>query len=256
MDRAGEVRVSGFCPVVGEAIPIVVGEIIGGSVGEKRLGEVEAHPETAGIHRGFQQSPDGRGAVLVAAQQFGGASEVLGNAPLGASAGKGTRQQAVTVLGKPCGSSECIMVEGVGDSHCAAGEQLPGAAVRVGTAGSGDGGVLILVLGLEGSQDEDRSAARIGDEGMQGGGDALACLGVAKVVLGFVEPHHRVRRNTFEVGERCFGPCRVVWMPQKPPLRGKRLDSLPARSGLARGRRTDQDQHPAAAIYDFAYRIG
>ncbi|GGX21308.1 hypothetical protein GCM10010341_48350 [Streptomyces noursei] len=100
-------------------------------------------------------------------------------------------------------------------------------------AGVGEGRVLVGVLGPEGAQDEDRPAVGVGVEGVEGGRDPFAGLGVAEVVRGLVEPHHGVGSHAFEVVERGFGPGGVVGMPQPPPLSRERLDRFPAGSRLA-----------------------
>ncbi|MFD5640409.1 hypothetical protein ACFWIP_01250 [Streptomyces anulatus] len=213
MDGAGKVCIGRFCPVVSELVPVVIGQIIGCGVGEERLRKVEAHTKTPGIHRTLQQRPDGRSSVLIATQKLGCASKVLGDTPIGANTSKGIRQQPVTILGESCGSSERSLVEGVRDCHCASSDQLPDAAVRVGNSRSGDGSVLILILGPESSQDEDWSKTGVGEKTVQGSSDALTNQRVAKIVLGFVKPHHRARRYAFKISERGLCPGRVVRMP-------------------------------------------
>jgi hypothetical protein len=213
VDGAGKVCVGRFRPVVGELVPVAVSQIVGCGVGEERLRKMEPHTETPGVHRTFQQRPDGRGTVLVATQKFGSAGKILSNTPIGSSAGKGTRQQPVPLLGESCGSSKRGLVEGVRDCHGAASKQLPDPAVRVGASRSGDGTVLILILGPESSQDEDRPETVVGEKTMQGSSDAFTSQRVTEIVLGFVKPHHRMRRYAFKISERGLCSGRVVRVP-------------------------------------------
>ena len=89
MDRASEVGEGLFSPVLGELVVVVVGQVVDGGIDQERLGQVQAHPEAAGVHGRLQHRPGRRGAVLVAAQQFGCAGQVPGHPPIGVGAGEG-----------------------------------------------------------------------------------------------------------------------------------------------------------------------
>jgi hypothetical protein len=151
--------------------------------------------------------------MFVAAEEFRGASEVLGDASVGAGTGQGIEEQLVSGPGEVVGFPQCLAVEGFWHGVGASGEEFAGSAVRIGRAREGWFRVLIAVVGPEGAQDEDRSAVGVGKEAVEGGGDPLAVLGVAEVVLGLVEPHHRAGLDAFEVGNSGFGSARIVGVP-------------------------------------------
>ncbi|WDT60289.1 hypothetical protein [Streptomyces sp. G7(2002)] len=91
---------------------------------------------------------------------------------------------------------------------------------------------------------------------MDGSRDPLTELGVAEVVLGFVEPDHCARRDAFEVVEGGLGSGRVERVPQPPPAGREWLNGLPTGSCLASGGRSDQYQHPTVALSGLQRRVG
>ncbi len=175
----GKVSERGLRPVLGELVVVVIGEVVGGGVDEEGLREVESDSETAGVHRGLEQSSDRRGAVFVAAQELRGAGEVLCDPSMGVRSREGIRDQPVTVPGERRGGTESLLVEDVGDRNGASGQELPDPAVRVGLTGAGQNGVRVGVLGPQGAQDEDRSTLRLCEKRPEGRRDPLAGLGVA-----------------------------------------------------------------------------
>ncbi|WP_395100508.1 hypothetical protein ACGRHW_40865 [Streptomyces noursei] len=171
--------------------------------------------------------------MLVAAEQFGGSCEVLGDPSVSADSGKGVGEQQVAVFREGGCGVQCFFVEGLRDGDGASGEEFPDPAVRVRSARDRQGCVLVGVFGPEGAQDEDRSAVAVGEECVEGSRDLFADMGVAEVVLGLVEPHHRTRGDAVEFVERSFGPGRVEGVPQPPSLGREGLDGFPAGSRLA-----------------------
>ncbi len=246
VDRLGEFGVGGFGPVVGELVVVVLAEVAGGGVGEKGVPEVEADAESTRVHRCFQQGSCGRGGLFVAAQQFRGAGQVLGHSAVIPGAGEGVGQQPVTVLGESGGRGQGARVEGVGDGQRVAGQQFPGPAVGIVSAWSGQGRVLVGVLGPQRAQHQHRPALLITQQSVHGRRDQLADSWVAKVVLSLVQPHHRPRSDLLQLLQRGLRAGRVEGMPQPPPLHCKRLHRLPARPRLPRRRRPHQEHDLAA----------
>ncbi|MBX7554196.1 hypothetical protein ABZX95_40375 [Streptomyces sp. NPDC004232] len=73
----------------------MVGEVVGGGIDEEGLWKVESGAEATDVHRDLQQGFDGRGALFVAAHEFGCAREVLGDPAVGAGTGEGVCQERV-----------------------------------------------------------------------------------------------------------------------------------------------------------------
>ncbi|OKJ07094.1 hypothetical protein AMK20_27240 [Streptomyces sp. TSRI0261] len=111
-----------------------------------------ADTEAASVHRGFQQSLSGWAAVLIGAQQFGGAGEVLRDPSAAGGPGESLCQQSVAIFCELRGGRQRRGIEDLGHGQCASGQQLPRAAVRIRVAECRKGGVLARVLGPEGAQ--------------------------------------------------------------------------------------------------------
>ncbi len=217
---------------------------------------MEADAEPAGVHRHLQQGAGRRGAAFVTAQQFGRAGEVLGDASVFPRPGQGGGEQPVTGLRQSGGRAQRLLVEDVRHRHRAPGEQFADPAVRIGPGDLRQGGAARLVLGPERAQDQHGPPVRVGEQGVQGGRDALAGLGVAEVVLRLVQPDHGPGRHPLQVGEGGLGPGRVERVPEQPALGRQRPDGFPAGTGLARGRGADQHHQSTAPRPGAAYRLG
>ncbi len=195
---------------------------------------MEADAEAARVHRRLQHSSGRRGRPFVAVEQLGGPGQVLSHSPVGAGAGEGIGQQPVTVPGEGRRGGQRLCVKRVGDGQRAAGQEFPNPAVRVFPTRGGHGGVAGGVLGPEGAEHQHRTAFRGGEQAVECGGDALAGLAVAEVVLGFVQPHHSFRSDTVQVIESGLGAGGIEGMPKLPPHVREGLHSLPACPCLAR----------------------
>ncbi len=89
VDQLGEFSEGLLDPVLGELVVFSVIEIVGGSVGEKCLRQVEANAQAARVHRRLQHSSGRRGRPFVAVEQLGGTGQVLSHSPVGVGAGEG-----------------------------------------------------------------------------------------------------------------------------------------------------------------------
>ncbi|KUN38754.1 hypothetical protein AQJ27_44030 [Streptomyces olivochromogenes] len=174
MNSAGEFGERGFRPVISEALEVTVIEVVECRFGKEGEGQMEANTEAAGIHRGFKQGPGSWAAVLIGAQEFGGASEVLCDPSAVGGPGEGLRQQLVSVHRELSGSRQRRGVENLGHGQRSSSQQLPHTAVRISAAGCRKGGVLPCVFGPERAEHKGRPSLRIGEEGVDRGGDLLA----------------------------------------------------------------------------------
>lgn len=126
-------------------------------------------------------------------EEFGGTSQVLGDAPVGVGAGEGVGQQPVAALGEGGCRGQGWGVEGIRDGQGAASEQFPYPAVRIVPARRGQGRVLVGVFGPERAQHEDRPALRGDQQVVHGRCDLLTDRPVPDVVLGLVQPDDGAR---------------------------------------------------------------
>ncbi len=245
--QGGEVAVDGlarigeglFEPVVVEGVPLVVGEVVLGRLGEERQGNVQADAQAPRVHGRVQQcARRGRGAA-VAAQQLGRTGQELGQTPV-ACVLQGMGELLVAGGGQGLGSLDRLPVEGIGQDDLPACEQLSSLRVRVRPDGFGKGAVGPGVRGPQGAQDQDGGAGRVVEQQVQDCGDPFARSAAgSEVVLGLVEPHHRVRHDAFHVCQCRLGMRRVAGVPQQPALFREGLYGFPARAGLARRRGAD-----------------
>lgn len=256
MDGAGQLGEGGLRPVVAEIPVVAVTQVVGRGVDQECLRQVQPRAKAAGVHRGLRDGPGGRRAVFVAAQEFGGTGQVLCHLPVDACPGEGVGQQLIAVLGQYGCGPQRLRVEAVGDGEGASGQELADPAVLIRPAGCGQGGVLALVLGPHGPQDQDGCPAGVGQQGVHGGRDALAGQGVAEVVLCLVQPHDGARADALEVLQCGVGAGRIEGVPQPPPFVREGLDRFPARSGLSGRGGSDQHDHAAVPLHRASYRPG
>ncbi len=219
-------------PVVLGLVPLDVGEVAGGGLGQPCQGDTGSGAESAGIHRGMNQRPSGGRSILVAVQQDQSPGQVLGDLAIAGVCG-GLAEPGITASGV----GQCGHVgdgERIRDFDLVPVQQFPGLAVQVRI---GTGGQSLPVLGPQGGQHQHRSSPRVVQQGPQARGDLLAERGRAEVELSLVQPNHRVRSKAAQFGQGGVGTGGVDGVPQPPRLGlfAQQAKDFPAGAGLAGG---------------------
>ncbi|WP_328981109.1 hypothetical protein OG258_54950 [Streptomyces mirabilis] len=251
----GKFSQCGLYPVLAELGMVVLTEVVDRGIHEEGLWKVQPHSETTRVHGDLQDRSRRGRTVLEPAQQLRRPREVLCHTPITASPAEGISQETVSIPSKSGRCPQSPLVEGFWDGEHAVSEQFPHSTMGVRGAGARQGSEPIRVLRPQSGQDEHWLAFVFSEQAVQGGCDPLAAFHGAEVVLSFVQPHHRERLYTHEIGESGLCARGVEGVPQSPSLIGKRLNRFPARSCLASGRGADQDHHPAFALLDISHCV-
>ncbi|ELP64580.1 hypothetical protein STRTUCAR8_09210 [Streptomyces turgidiscabies Car8] len=258
VDRLSKFGQSVSSPVrpLEKTVVVLIAEVVGRRIGQKVLGQVQTHAKAPGVHGRLQYSSGRRARGQVAMKEEGGSGKILCHPTAAAGPSKGVGKQSITRLCSPGCLLQCLRVEGLGHVHDPTREEFPHPAVRVRGLGGRRSDVPACVFGPQGAQYEHGPASRGGEHGVQSGGDPFSVAVVAKVVLGFVQPHDRAWSYLGERVMRRLGTRRVEGVPQCPPLRRQRLHGFPTCPGLACRGRPDQHHHAPFARRNRCHGVG